>query len=199
MFGQCLDWLEPSSFCQGDNPFTGNPDDLDPEDSVVMDVSELELTSEAADGQTQVDNVKEEPESEGETDQPAVEGEAAEEVKMEAEAEPVTEVEEEQGNQEEEGFEVGEEDEEEDGYVVHDEIDEEGLQCDLDEDAEEGLEVAEAEEEDKNDNWLLHPAWLVDLKISPDRQWFAPVPSPGTWMTNKYFCSLNFVTVLNLW
>ncbi|XP_034440121.1 A-kinase anchor protein 8-like isoform X6 [Hippoglossus hippoglossus] len=40
------------SYLKGENPFTGNQDDQDPDDSMVMDVSELDLTSETADGQT---------------------------------------------------------------------------------------------------------------------------------------------------
>ncbi|KAM8773309.1 A-kinase anchor protein 8-like [Acanthopagrus schlegelii] len=153
------------SYLKGENPFTGNQDDQDPEDSMVMDVSELELTSETADNQTdgaEADGntpVKE-PVAEGETGQEAVEGEAAaavaaaeEEMEEKMEEEPGMEGEEEEqeNHEEEEGFEVGEEEEEEEGYVVRDEINEEGLQAELDEE-EEGVEVAEAEEEDdKND------------------------------------------------
>lgn len=129
--------------CQGENPFSGNQDDQDPEDSMVMDVSEQELTGEAADRQTDEAPVK----AEGETGQDGVEGEVAageEDEKMEEELR--MEGEEEQGNQEEEeGFEVGEEEE---GYVVRDEIGEEGLQV---EPEDEGVEATEVEEEDKND------------------------------------------------
>ncbi|XP_044043475.1 A-kinase anchor protein 8-like isoform X1 [Siniperca chuatsi] len=145
------------SYLKGENPFSGNQDDQDPEDSMVMDVSELELTSETTDSQTEAAPVKDEPVAEGETTQEAVEGEvvaaaAEEEEKMEEEL--GMEGDEEQGNQEEEeGFEVGEEEEEEEeGYVVHDEIGEEGLQGELEEEEEEeGVEAAEVEEEDKND------------------------------------------------
>uniref|UniRef100_A0A3P8SMU7 A kinase (PRKA) anchor protein 8-like n=1 Tax=Amphiprion percula TaxID=161767 RepID=A0A3P8SMU7_AMPPE len=142
------------SYLKGENPFTGNQDDQDPEDSMVMDVSELELTGEAADGQTEAAPVKDEPPSEGDQDKEVVEGEtaaatttAADEEVAQAEEEKM---EEELGNQEEEeGFEVGEEDEEDEGYVVHDEIDEEGLPVDLEEeDQDVGVEGAEVEEED---------------------------------------------------
>ncbi|KAM7009247.1 A-kinase anchor protein 8-like isoform 1-T1 [Tautogolabrus adspersus] len=150
------------SYLKGENPFTGNQDELDPEDSMVMDVSEMDLTGETADDQTAA---TEEPTADGETSQEVVEGEeAAAEAATEAAAEATTEAaveeekmeeepvieeeEEQQGNQEEEeGFEVGEEEEE--GFVVHDEIGEEGLPGEEDE---EGVEAAEAEEEeDKND------------------------------------------------
>uniref|UniRef100_A0A3Q3F2X2 A kinase (PRKA) anchor protein 8-like n=1 Tax=Labrus bergylta TaxID=56723 RepID=A0A3Q3F2X2_9LABR len=140
------------SYLKGENPFTGNQDEQDPEDSMVMDVSEMDLTSETADGQTEA---TEEPSADGETSQEVVDGEeeaaAVEEEKMEEE--PVIEEEEQQGNQEEEeGFEVGEEEEEEEGFVVHDEIGEEGLPGEEGEEGEEGVEAAEAEEEeDKND------------------------------------------------
>ncbi|XP_032384612.1 A-kinase anchor protein 8-like isoform X2 [Etheostoma spectabile] len=150
------------SYLKGENPFTGNQDDHDPEDSMVMDVSEMELTNNTADNQTEAGPVKDEPVAEEGTDQKAVEGgeaattaaaataaaaaataAAAEEEKMEEDL--GMEGEEEQGNQEdEEGFEIGDEE----GYVVHDEIGEEGLQ---EEEEEEGVEAAEVEEEDKND------------------------------------------------
>ncbi|XP_031144882.1 A-kinase anchor protein 8-like isoform X2 [Sander lucioperca] len=143
------------SYLKGENPFTGNQDDQDPEDSMVMDVSEMELTNETADNQTEAAAVKDEPAAEEETGQKAAEGEAAaaaaaaEEEKMEEDL--GMEGEEEQGNQEEdEGFEIGDEE----GYVVHDEIGEEGLQGeeeDEEEEEEEGVEAAEVEEEDKND------------------------------------------------
>uniref|UniRef100_A0A3B5AW41 A-kinase anchor protein 8-like n=1 Tax=Stegastes partitus TaxID=144197 RepID=A0A3B5AW41_9TELE len=160
------------SYLKGENPFTGNQDDQDPEDSMVMDVSELELTGETADGQTEAAPVKDEPVSEGDLSKEVVEGEAAEAAAAEAavaaaeeeeegaqaEVEAQTEeekMEEELGNQEEEeGFEVGEEEEEEDeGYVVHDEIDEEGLPGDLEEeDQDVGVEGAEVEDEDDKDH-----------------------------------------------
>ena len=176
-------------YCQGENPFTGNKDDQAPEDSMVMDVSELELTSETADNQTDANAdapVKDEPVAEGETGQEAVEGEAAaaaaavaavEEEKMEEEPgmEGEEGEEEQENHEEEEGFEVGEEEEEEEGYVVRDEINEEGLQAELDEEEEEeeGVEVAEAEEEDKNDEWLLHPRVCDTSSITSVRtsQW----------------------------
>uniref|UniRef100_A0A3Q3RSN4 A kinase (PRKA) anchor protein 8-like n=1 Tax=Mastacembelus armatus TaxID=205130 RepID=A0A3Q3RSN4_9TELE len=135
-------------------------DDQDPEDSMVMDVSEVSemgITSEAADSQTAAVaevSVKEEPVLEGETGQEVADGEAPLEEKMEEELGMEGEGEQDQENQEEdEGFEVGEEEEEEEGgYVVHDEIGEEGLHGSLEEDEEheEGVEAAEVEEEDGN-------------------------------------------------
>ncbi|XP_026159482.1 A-kinase anchor protein 8-like isoform X2 [Mastacembelus armatus] len=148
------------SYLKGENPFTGNQDDQDPEDSMVMDVSEVSemgITSEAADSQTAAVaevSVKEEPVLEGETGQEVADGEAPLEEKMEEELGMEGEGEQDQENQEEdEGFEVGEEEEEEEGgYVVHDEIGEEGLHGSLEEDEEheEGVEAAEVEEEDGN-------------------------------------------------
>uniref|UniRef100_A0AAQ6ITU5 C2H2 AKAP95-type domain-containing protein n=1 Tax=Anabas testudineus TaxID=64144 RepID=A0AAQ6ITU5_ANATE len=140
------------SYLKGENPFTGNQDDQDPDDSMVMDVSEVELTNETADSQAEAAPAQDELVAEGETGQEVAEAEAttaaaAEEEKMEETH--AMEAEEEQGNpEEEEGFEVGEEEEEE-GYVVHDEIGEEGLQGDLGE-GEEGAETAEVEGEAKD-------------------------------------------------
>lgn len=125
---------------QGENPFTGNQDDQDPEDSMVMDMAEQELAGEAADSQTDEAPIK----AEEETGQEEVEGEAAGEEDEKMEEELLMEGDEEQVNQEEEeGFEVGEEEE---GYVVRDEIGE-GLQGELED---EGVEATEVEE-DKND------------------------------------------------
>ncbi|XP_030586400.1 A-kinase anchor protein 8-like isoform X2 [Archocentrus centrarchus] len=153
------------SYLKGENPFTGNQDEQDPEETMAMDVSELEGTGEAAESQAESEPVKDESAPEEEPSKEVAEGEAAEAAEggeaAEAAAPPeatATEeeeeekMEEEQGNlDEEEGFEVGEDEEEEDeGYVVHDEIGEEGLHGDLGE--EEGLEAAELEEEDTNDH-----------------------------------------------
>ncbi|XP_029367666.1 A-kinase anchor protein 8-like [Echeneis naucrates] len=147
------------SYLKGENPFIGNQDDQDPEDSMVMDVSEMELTTEIGDGQTETETVKDEPEAKGETSQETVQGEesaaeavseaaaAAAEEKMEEELR--MEGGEEHGNpeeEEEEGFEV-EDEEDEEGYLVHDET-EEGLHGDLEEEEDEGVE-AEIGEEDK--------------------------------------------------
>ncbi|XP_069023020.1 A-kinase anchor protein 8-like [Embiotoca jacksoni] len=65
------------SYLKGENPFTGIQDDQDPEDSMVMDVSELEFTSETADNQTEVAPINEEAATEGETGNEVVEGGAA--------------------------------------------------------------------------------------------------------------------------
>ncbi|XP_035493416.2 A-kinase anchor protein 8-like [Scophthalmus maximus] len=162
------------SYLKGENPFTGNQDDVDAEDSMVMDVSELELTSETADGETEQTEQTEAPPlkddgpaaAEGDAGgQEAAEGEAAaavvvaaeEEEKMEEEQGVVAaeEKEKEKGTQEEEedGFEIGDEEGEEEGYVVHDEIGEEDLQGDQEAEKEEdeGVEATEVvEEEDEN-------------------------------------------------
>ncbi|XP_028270959.1 A-kinase anchor protein 8-like [Parambassis ranga] len=122
------------SYLKGENPFTGNQDEHDPEDSMVMDVSELELTSETADNQTEEVPVKEEPETAGEIGQEALKEEEEEVTVTAAEADGVEQNDEEK--MEEEGFEVGEDEE---GYIVHDELGEEGLQGDLEE--QEGAEV----------------------------------------------------------
>ncbi|XP_011611158.2 A-kinase anchor protein 8-like isoform X1 [Takifugu rubripes] len=140
------------SYLKGENPFSGNQDDQDPEDSMVIEGSEQELISEAAGGETVEGPVQ----PEGEAGQEEFEGEApaatgADEEKIEEEQgtqgegeEVAVEEEEQQDNQEEdEGFEIGGEEE---GYVVQDEIGEEGLHIELED---EGLEVAE--EEEKND------------------------------------------------
>ncbi|KAM8880342.1 A-kinase anchor protein 8-like isoform 2-T2 [Spinachia spinachia] len=142
------------SYLKGENPFTGNHDDQDAEDSMVMDVSELELTGEAAGGQTDEPVIEDESARADEaaattetttttptpppTTTPAAAA-AVEEEKMEEGEE------EQRKGEEEEGLEVGEEDE---GYVVHDEIGEEGLQ---EEEEEEGVEVAEGEEEQQGE------------------------------------------------
>ncbi|PWA32561.1 hypothetical protein CCH79_00015104 [Gambusia affinis] len=143
------------SYLKGENPFTGNQDEHDPEDSMAMDVSELEHTGEAAEGQPENPEVKDESVAEGEAaqeaegEQPAAAAAAGEEEeKMEDEEqqqlEEENQEEETQENQEEEtqenqeeetqenhgveeGFEIGEEEDE--GYVVHDEG-EEGLHGD---------------------------------------------------------------------
>lgn len=117
---------------------------------MVMDVSEVELTGEAADSQAEAAPAQDELLPEGETSKAEVQGEeeaaAAGEEKMEEE--PGMERGEEQGNQEEEeGFEVGEEDEE--GYVVHDEIGEEALpQVQVEGDP--AAQTAEVEGEEEN-------------------------------------------------
>uniref|UniRef100_A0A3B3XI42 C2H2 AKAP95-type domain-containing protein n=1 Tax=Poecilia mexicana TaxID=48701 RepID=A0A3B3XI42_9TELE len=135
------------SRCQGENPFTGNQDEHDPEDSMAMDVSELEQTGEAAEGQPENPELKDESVAEGEAAQkgegeqpPAAAAAAAaaatgeeenrmgeEEERMEDEEQQQQQLEEENQEEEtqenhgaEEGFEIGEEEEDE-GYVVHDE------------------------------------------------------------------------------
>ncbi|XP_056135914.1 A-kinase anchor protein 8-like [Lampris incognitus] len=122
------------SYLKGENPFTGAQDDQDPEDSMVMEVSEMEVTN---DNETEADPSKEEPVPEGETGQEAVEDDGTAEEKMEEELAL------EGDEEEEEGFEVGDGDEEE--YVV-DEIVEEGVQGVLEDEEDEGIEATVAEE-----------------------------------------------------
>ncbi|KAK5873318.1 hypothetical protein PBY51_018368 [Eleginops maclovinus] len=157
------------SYLKGENPFTGNQDDQDPEDSMVMDVSELELTSEVGGDQTEEGKAREEEEEAREEEEE--EDREEEEAREEEEVAPVEEqekaaetaegettttttttgeeeeekMEAEEGQQgEEEGFEV---EEEEEGYVVHDEIGEdEGVQAE-----EEGVQAAEGVEEKKDE------------------------------------------------
>ncbi|XP_017263957.1 A-kinase anchor protein 8-like isoform X2 [Kryptolebias marmoratus] len=159
------------SYLKGENPFVGNQDELDPESSIAMDVSEMELTGETADDQTAATQVQDEPE--GEADKEGTQEEAAEpaaeletsaavekedeqeqqqQEEEEEEAEVVAaaaiEVEEEEEkmeeeeNQGDEGFGLGEEEDE--GYVVHDEFAEEGLPCDQEE-SEEAYTVGDQE------------------------------------------------------
>lgn len=113
------------SYLKGENPFVGNQDEQDPDDSMVMETSVMELSGEGADSQAEGAPVKTELSSE------AVEGAATaeeEEEKMEEELEMEEEKKPEQHHEEEEeGFELGEE--EEDSYVIHDEIGE-GLELD---------------------------------------------------------------------
>ncbi|KAI4785829.1 hypothetical protein KUCAC02_037527 [Chaenocephalus aceratus] len=87
------------SYLKGENPFTGNQDDQDPEDSMAMDVSELELTgegggdqSEEGKGQEEEELLGEEEDKEaaaetavGETTANTTTGEEEEEEKMDAE------------------------------------------------------------------------------------------------------------------
>lgn len=149
-----------------------------------MEVSEQELNTEATDGETAEAPVQ----PEGEAGQEVFEGEAPEttrenEEKMEEEQgtqgeevaqeehEEHQELQENQENQEEdEGFELGGEEE---GYFVHDETSEGGLQAELED---EGLEVAE---EEKNDEWLLHPGNYFS-------QWLIPI------IPNSFFCFVLF-------
>ncbi|XP_041838891.1 A-kinase anchor protein 8-like isoform X2 [Melanotaenia boesemani] len=129
------------SYLKGENPFVGNQEDQDAEDSMAMDVSELELAAVKADTQTETAAVQEDPVPEGENGNEVVEGEetttAAPEVEEKMEEELL-------GNQEEEeGFEVGEEEDE--GYVVHDELGEEATQGEQEE--EEGAHDVEGAED----------------------------------------------------
>lgn len=133
---------------------------------MAMEGSEQELNSEAADGEAAeapVQPVGEADQEEFEGEAPEATGEAEEKIQEEqgtqgeegeevAVAEEEGEEQQQHNNQEEdEGFEIGGEEE---GYLVQDEIGEEGLHI---EPEDEGLEVAEEEEEEKNDEWLLHP------------------------------------------
>uniref|UniRef100_A0A3P9J333 A kinase (PRKA) anchor protein 8-like n=1 Tax=Oryzias latipes TaxID=8090 RepID=A0A3P9J333_ORYLA len=111
------------SYLKGENPFVGNQDEQDPEDSIANEASEV--TGEAAAGQTEV---KDEPVPEEETVK-----EEMEEVQIEP---PAAADQEQEGNMEQdgdkelenaemEGFEVGEDEDE--GYIVHNEFEEGGF------------------------------------------------------------------------
>lgn len=177
-------------FIQGENPFTGNHDDQDPEDSMLMDVSEMELTNETLDGQTDSAQTQEEPAS-----QEDVGEEAEAEAETDAAAEEVKMEEEQHIAGEEEGFEVGEEEEEEGGYVIHDEVGEE----ELGEAEDEGLETGDVEDEELNQEWLKHPGCIfVSLTSVWTSTWpHAPTTAhqlPGRSSPSK-FCSLYVVFV----
>ncbi|XP_028301690.1 A-kinase anchor protein 8-like isoform X2 [Gouania willdenowi] len=146
------------SYLKGENPFTGNQDDQDPEDSMVMDVSELEIAAETADGQIEGAPAKEEVEPEAETSQERegeVEGSGVKKESAAADTIAEEKMEEEKHDmhggeedperdrlEDEEGFEVGEEEDE--GFVVHVEAGQQGLQVEPED--EEGAEVGEKEE-----------------------------------------------------
>lgn len=145
------------SYLKGENPFAGNQDDA--EDSMVVDVSELD-SSQAADGQAaeapeadktapegEVTNEPEEVQEEGEPSEDAAAAPEVEEQEQEGEEEEEEEkMEEEHEPQEddEDGFEVGE-DEEDEGFVVHDEIGEEGVHAEEEDAEEEGVEGGDNE------------------------------------------------------
>ncbi|KAK0148826.1 A-kinase anchor protein 8-like [Merluccius polli] len=134
------------SYLKGENPFIGNQDEQDPEDSMVMEVTDsMEEMGDAGGQKNAIQSIKDEAAIEGEAAQEVVEG-GAEEEKI------ADEVEEQGGNEEaeeeEEGFEVGDEE----GYVVEDEIGEDAVHDEEEEEEEEeGVEVAAGEVEgDKN-------------------------------------------------
>uniref|UniRef100_A0A1A8KVV8 A kinase (PRKA) anchor protein 8-like n=1 Tax=Nothobranchius kuhntae TaxID=321403 RepID=A0A1A8KVV8_NOTKU len=155
------------SYLKGENPFTGNQDDQDPDDSMAMDVS-LDLTGEKATSQTEMTQSNDEPGQEEEAGKNVTKEEGADAAVTETgadveqggaaadEAEAVEAVEEEekmeeeqqlQENQEEqenqdaeEGYGVGKDEEEEEGYVVYDEADEEGVKADQQEEGAFALE-----------------------------------------------------------
>ncbi|KAM9770894.1 A-kinase anchor protein 8-like isoform 1-T1 [Menidia menidia] len=118
------------SYLKGENPFVGNQDEQEPQDSLAMDASELELPGEKADSQTEAAPANDEAAPDAEAGKEATEEETTA-TPVEAAPELELKMEEElhqQENQEEEGFEVGE-DEEDEGYVVHEEFGDEGLQA----------------------------------------------------------------------
>ncbi|KAM9857249.1 A-kinase anchor protein 8-like [Aulostomus maculatus] len=142
------------SYLRGENPFTGNPDfqdpdntgnhdDQDPEDSMAMDVSELELSGQADEAPVKEEAavkdeapIKEEPVSEGDAClELAIKEEPAEEIKMEEEPGMEEQQEEEQVYQEEE-------EQQEQQQQVYQEEEEPVYQ----EEEEEGFEVGEEEE-----------------------------------------------------
>ncbi|KAM4595661.1 A-kinase anchor protein 8-like isoform 2-T2 [Fundulus diaphanus] len=101
------------SYLKGENPFTGNQDDHDPEDSMAMDVSELEMTGEAAENQPENTEAKDESAAEGgAAEGGATEGGADGE---EGAAPAVTEEGEEKMEEQQENQEDGEQENREDG------------------------------------------------------------------------------------
>lgn len=97
------------SYLKGENPFTGNQDDQDPEDSMVMDVSEADLNNESLNEGKQ-DGAEEEAgtaEEEGQPPAEAVGNGEGNEADVNMEMGEAGEEEEEEGV---EGVEVGEED-----------------------------------------------------------------------------------------
>ncbi|XP_060715881.1 A-kinase anchor protein 8-like isoform X1 [Tachysurus vachellii] len=127
------------SYLKGENPFTDNQDDQDPEDS-MMEVSEcdVELTQEGKQGEAELSDTGREPGVVGNGDG------HEEEMKIEEGegGDKGREVEGERGEEEGEGV---QEEEEEDGVEVKEEEEEDGVEVKEDED---GVEVKEGEEED---------------------------------------------------
>ncbi|XP_043114701.1 A-kinase anchor protein 8-like isoform X2 [Puntigrus tetrazona] len=92
------------SYLKGENPFNGNHDDQDPEDSMVMEVSEADLTNESLHEIKQVEEEEPAVEEEEPADGAVGNGEEHLEVKMEEGVEEGDE-----GDEGVEGVEVGEE------------------------------------------------------------------------------------------
>ncbi|XP_034043678.1 A-kinase anchor protein 8-like isoform X2 [Thalassophryne amazonica] len=148
------------SYLKGENPFI---DDQDQEDSMVMDVSEIESDHQKEAAATAEDK----PAPEGEESKEETEGDVTEE-KMEEEQQQLGvegEEKEEEGkgekenngeeqeNKEEQGSEEGfvvRGEREDQPYDVYD-IGEEGVLAELEEEEDEGIEATEIEEEEKND------------------------------------------------
>ncbi|XP_028828034.1 A-kinase anchor protein 8-like [Denticeps clupeoides] len=137
------------SYLNGENPFIGNPDDQDPEDSMVMDGSEAELAGENV-AETGVKKEEEEEEAlEGndtnETETEGAEKVAEADVKVEEGEECIEGMSAENGDEQEaaveEGVELGEEEAAEDCVKILDEID-----GDVEEEKEDG-DVLEPTEE----------------------------------------------------
>uniref|UniRef100_A0A3P9M0G9 A kinase (PRKA) anchor protein 8-like n=2 Tax=Oryzias latipes TaxID=8090 RepID=A0A3P9M0G9_ORYLA len=113
------------SYLKGENPFVGNQDEQDPEDSIANEASDV--TGEAAAGQTEV---KDEPVPEEETvkeemEEVQIEPPAATAADQEQEGNMEQDADKELENAEMEGFEVGEDEDE--GYIVHNEFEEGGF------------------------------------------------------------------------
>ncbi|XP_005461717.2 A-kinase anchor protein 8-like [Oreochromis niloticus] len=157
------------SYLKGENPFTGNQDEQDPEDSMAMDVSELEVTGEAAESQAEGEPAKDEPAPEGEISKEGVEGEAGETAEAAASEEAVAaagteeeeKMEEQQANQDEEEQQANQDEEEqqanqdeEEQQANQDEEEQQANQDEENQDEEEGFEVGEEEEEDEG--YVVH-------------------------------------------
>ncbi|MEQ2229013.1 hypothetical protein ILYODFUR_014532, partial [Ilyodon furcidens] len=138
------------SYLKGENPFTGNQDDHDPEDSMAMDVSELELTGETAECQPENTEVKEESVAEGQPAEVAEGGEPAAAAVV-GEGEEKMEEEEQQQQKEEEEKEQQQQEEEEEQQQQENQ--EDGEQ---ENHGEEGFEVGEGEEEEDDEGYVVH-------------------------------------------
>ncbi|CAI5681117.1 unnamed protein product [Oreochromis niloticus] len=139
------------SYLKGENPFTGNQDEQDPEDSMAMDVSELEVTGEAAESQVEGEPAKDEPAPEGEISKEGVEGEAGETAEAAASEEAVAAA----GTEEEEKMEEQQANQdEEEQQANQDEEEQQANQDEENQDEEEGFEVGEEEEEDEG--YVVH-------------------------------------------
>ncbi|XP_066563899.1 A-kinase anchor protein 8-like isoform X2 [Amia ocellicauda] len=140
------------SYLKGENPFTGNPDDPDPDESMAMDVTEGEMLNESQ-GEGGVEG-----EGEEEEEEEAAEGEGSGGVQPESQAENEGESKEEEEEEEEGAGELGLDEEGEMEGIPGEEVLEEEEEAEgemggkdegVEEGAEEGGQVGEGEEEEE--------------------------------------------------